>query len=76
MKFKNFFALFFVYLAITSCSRNFKKSIINEKSLDLQVLEAYQEGKKELERGDVILQQKNLMKQKFYFQSKWAPNQP
>ena len=29
---------------------------------------------KELEAGDVLLQQKNLMKQKFYFHNQiWAP---
>ena len=67
MKFKNFFALFCIYLAITSCSKDtVKKSIINEKNLELQVREAYLEGKKELESGDVLFAAKNLMKQKFY----------
>ena len=31
------------------------------------MIEAYKEGLKELRAGDVFLQQKNLMKQKFYF---------
>ena len=38
------------------------------------MIEAYQEGLKNLEAGDVFLQQKNLMKQKFYFHNQiWAP---
>ena len=75
MKFKNFFALFFVYLAITSCSKETsKKSIINEKSLELQVREAYQEGKKELETGDVLFAAKKFNEAEILFpQSEWAP---
>ena len=75
MKFKNFFALFCIYLAITSCSKDtVKKSIINEKSLELQVREAYQEGKKELENGDVLFAAKKFNEAEILFpQSEWAP---
>jgi outer membrane protein assembly factor BamD len=45
-----------------------------KKDLDLQVIEAYKEGIKALENGDVFLLQKNLMKLKFYFHNQiWAP---
>ena len=37
-----------------------KKSVIIEKSLDLQVQEAYQEGKKSLEEGDVLFAAKKF----------------
>ena len=75
MKFKNFFALFCIYLVITSCSKDtVKKSIINEKSLELQVREAYLEGKKELENGDVLFAAKKFNEAEILFpQSKWAP---
>jgi outer membrane protein assembly factor BamD len=45
----------FIFLFLTSCSKNVEQSsIIKEKSLDLQVKEAYMEGKKALEEGDVL----------------------
>ena len=50
----NKFLLFFIpILILTSCSKNIvEDSVLKEKSLDLQVLEAYQEGKDYLENGD------------------------
>jgi outer membrane protein assembly factor BamD len=43
-----FFLLIVLFTVLVSCSKKeeFKESIIKEKSLDLQVLEAYQEGMK------------------------------
>ena len=65
----NKFLLFFLsILILTSCSKNIlEDSVLKEKSLDIQVLEAYQEGKDFLENGDPLMLQKNSMKQKFYF---------
>ena len=41
---------------LVSCSKNeVRKSIIKEKSLDLQVLEAYKEGVNYLEAGDALI---------------------
>ena len=56
---------FIIYIAISvflvSCSEKVKeKSIINEKSLELQVLESYSEGLKELEAGYVLIAAKNV----------------
>jgi outer membrane protein assembly factor BamD len=59
--FFNYFALLFLF------KKEIEKSTINEENLESQMIEAYQEGLKNLEAGDVFLQQKNLMKQKFYF---------
>ena len=54
MKLKNFFSLLVILFLFVSCSKEvIKKSTINEKSLDLQVIEAYEEGKNALEEGDV-----------------------
>ena len=51
-----------------------KTSIIKEKSLDLQVLEAYKEGKKSLEGGDVLYAAKKFNEAETLFpQSEWAP---
>ena len=59
-----------------SCSKdNLKKSVINEKSLELQVLEAYEEGVEALEGGDVLFAAKKFNEAEILFpQSKWAPN--
>ena len=51
-----------------------RESEIKEKSLDLQVLEAYNEGKKSLEVGDVLFAAKKFNEAEILFpQSKWAP---
>ena len=72
----NKFFLFITFFAILiSCSKEeIKESIIKEKSLDLQVLEAYQEGVKSLETGDVLYAAKKFNEAETLFpQSEWAP---
>ena len=72
----NKFFLFITFFAILiSCSKEeIKESIIKEKSLDLQVLEAYQEGIKSLETGDVLYAAKKFNEAETLFpQSEWAP---
>ena len=51
-----------------------KESVVSEKSLDLQVKEAYQEGMKSLESGDVLFAAKKFNEAEILFpQSDWAP---
>src|SRR6056300_816738 len=71
---KIFFLLLLLSLNI-SCSKDIvRKSVINEKSLDLQVLEAYEEGMKSLEYGDVLFAAKKFNEAEILFpQSEWAP---
>ena len=72
----NKFFLFIAFFAILiSCSKEeIKESNIKEKSLDLQVLEAYQEGVKNLETGDVLYAAKKFNEAETLFpQSEWAP---
>ena len=70
-----FFFLFLILSFNISCSKDIvKKSVINEKSLDLQVLEAYEEGIKSLESGDVLFAAKKFNEAEILFpQSDWAP---
>ena len=70
-----FFFLFLILSFNISCSKDtVKKSVINEKSLDLQVLEAYEEGIKSLESGDVLFAAKKFNEAEILFpQSDWAP---
>ena len=69
--------LYFVILSflVISCSKKeIKKSEIKEKSLDLQVYEAYKEGKVSLESGDVLFAAKKFNEAEILFpQSEWAP---
>ena len=70
--------IFFLLLLLSlnfSCSKDaVRKSAINEKSLDLQVLEAYEEGMKSLESGDVLFAAKKFNEVEILFpQSDWAP---
>jgi len=64
-----------IFFLCVSCSKEpVKKSVINEKSLDLQVYESYREGKKALEGGDVLFAAKKFNEaEKLFPQSEWAP---
>ena len=75
MKINNLVIFFFIGLSFLSCSKeNIKKSVIKEKSLNLQVLEAYEEGKESLELGDVLYAAKKFNEAEILFpQSEWAP---
>ncbi|MDB4119900.1 outer membrane protein assembly factor BamD [Candidatus Pelagibacter sp.] len=70
-----FFLFIALFAILISCSKEeIKESIIKEKSLDLQVLEAYQEGVKSLETGDVLYAAKKFNEAETLFpQSEWAP---
>ena len=68
--------LFLIIIVIfNACSKDeFKKSIVKEKSLDLQVQEAYKEGMEALEGNDVIYAAKKFNEAETLFpQSEWAP---
>ena len=67
--------LIFTFMLFISCSKDqIKKSIIQEKDLELQVLEAYEEGIKSLKQGDVLFAAKKFNEAENLFpQSQWAP---
>ena len=71
---KLIFSLALIFLT-TACSKNIEnESLIKEKSLELQVLEVYKEGKESLERGDVLFAAKKFNEAEILFpQSVWAP---
>ena len=75
MKIIFFFKLLLIIFLLVSCSNEkLKKSVIIEKNLDLQVQEAYQEGKRSLEAGDVLFAAKKFNEAEILFpQSPWAP---
>ena len=75
MKLNNLIILFFLILTCISCSKKeIKKSVIKEKSLDMQVLAAYREGKEALENNDVLFAAKKFNEAEMLFpQSQIAP---
>ena len=75
MKNNKFITLLLIIIFLSSCSKDIKKEIIiKEKSLDLQVLEVYNEGMKSLEGGDVLFAAKKFNEAEMLFpQSDWAP---
>ena len=71
-----FFLLIILFVILVSCVKKeeFKETVIKEKSLDLQVLEAYEAGMKNLESGDVLYAAKKFNEAELLFpQSSWAP---
>ena len=75
MNSKIFLNLILIILFCFSCSKKeIKKSVINEKSLEFQVFEAYEEGVESLEKGDVLFAAKKFNEAEILFpQSDWAP---
>ena len=75
MRFANYLLLFLIYVSILSCSKDtLNDSAIKEKNLNLQVLEAYKEGKEALDDGDVLFAAKKFNEAEMLFpQSEWAP---
>ena len=67
--------LFIILIIFSSCAKNeIKKTVVKEKSLELQVLEAHQEGMEAFNGGDVIFAAKKFNEAEILFpQSDWAP---
>ena len=72
---KNLTYIFILFIFCLSCSKkNINQSEINETNLELQMMEAYKEGVKELKRGDVLLAAKKFNEAEIlYPQSNVAP---
>ena len=75
MIFKIKLYVFIIFILVISCSKNEdKKTILKEKNLETQMIEVYNQGMKEFERGDVIYAGKKFSEAELLFpQSVWAP---
>tara|TARA_Y100001935_G_scaffold114108_1_gene94575 strand:+ start:650 stop:1492 length:843 start_codon:yes stop_codon:yes gene_type:complete len=73
--FRNIILSILIVILLISCSqKEVKKTEIKEKSLELQVLEAYKEGMKALDSNDVLFAAKKFNEAEILFpQSEWAP---
>ena len=75
MIYRNYFRFFLIALLCFSCSnKEIEKSTINEVNLESQMIEAYKEGLKELDAGDVLFAAKKFNEAEILFpQSEYAP---
>ena len=75
MIFRNFLLSLLIMFSFISCSeKNEKISLIKEDNLEMQMIEAYNEGLKEFNNGDVFFAAKKFNEvELLYPQSIWAP---
>ena len=75
MKFHLVYFIIALLFLSSSCSKEKEKiSIVEEESLEMQMIKAYNEGLKELDKGDVIYAAKKFNEAELiYPQSIWAP---
>ena len=74
MKFKLKYSYIIIFLLLISCSNDEKKvEVLKEKSLEAQMIEVYNQGMEEFEKGDVIYAGKKFSEAELlYPQSEWA----
>ncbi|MDA7734437.1 outer membrane protein assembly factor BamD [Candidatus Pelagibacter sp.] len=70
-----FIFISFLFIFCLSCSKNaVEETLIKEKDIELQMIEAYEEGLKELKRGDALFAAKKFNEAEVLFpQSDYAP---
>ena len=75
MKFHLAYLIIFLLFLSTSCSKEKEKiAIVEEESLEMQMIKVYNDGLKELDKGDVIYAAKKFNEAELlYPQSIWAP---
>ena len=75
MKIYYFLILFLLFINLNSCSEKKERvSFIKEDNLEMQMIEAYNEGVKEFNKGDIFFAVKKFNEvELLYPQSVWAP---
>ena len=74
MSFKKLLLLLSIIFLSSCGGKEEQVNIIEEKDVELQMIESYQKGKKALSEGDVLLAAKMFNEAELlYPQSKWAP---
>ena len=75
MRLQNIFYFLLILLSLLSCSEKEEKiSIIKEDNLEMQMIDAYKEGLKEFDKGDIFFAVKKFNEvELLYPQSIWAP---
>ena len=75
MNINKFFYIIVIFLFFLSCSKKIEtEDALKERSLDLQMIEAYEQGMSSLKSGDVLFAAKKFNEAEIlYPQSIWAP---
>ena len=75
MKFHNFFLYLIIICGLISCSEKEEKvSLIKKDNLEMQMIQAYNDGLKEFNKGDIFFAAKKFNEvELLYPQSIWAP---
>ena len=77
MKFHSLYLIVFLIFLVSSCAKEKEKekiSIVEEESLESQMIKTYNEGLNELDKGDIIYAAKKFNEAELlYPQSIWAP---
>ena len=74
MKILNNTFLILLTVFLFSCSKSEEVSLVQEKNIETQMIEAFKEGYQELEKGDVLFAAKKFNEAELLFpQSEWAP---
>ena len=61
MKIFNFLIIVLIFISLASCTKKEEKiSLIKEDYLEMQMIEAYNEGLKEFNRGDIFFAAKKF----------------
>ena len=72
--FKILLIFFFVFFFLSNCAKKEKVSVIQEEDLELQMIQAFEEGYKEFQAGDALFAAKKFNEAELLFpQSPWAP---
>ncbi len=67
-------SIILLFLTLVSCSKKIEVEQIKEVSVDIQMIEAYEEGMKQLNLGQSLIAVKKFNEAELLFpQSKWAP---
>ena len=75
MSIRSLIYIFVIFIFCLSCTKKIEeKSVIKETNLELQMIEAYQEGLEELKKGDALFAAKKFNEAEILFpQSDVAP---
>ena len=69
-------SIILIFLNLISCAKKEEKiTVIEEKSLEMQMIDAYNEGLEELEKNDVIYAAKKFNEAELIYPNQFGPRE-